>query len=96
MAKAMKSMKAVKVAAKAPQSSKYQKDLVKKLRQRIRRMRCMKMVAKKKYAELKDMFIGLKEEIAFLEMCLELYYQLIPTSIKQSIMEEASRIPDAE
>ena len=87
MAKAMKSRKVMKATAGAPKDLKQQKDLVRKLRQQIRQMRCTK---KKQIAEL-------KEEIAFLEMCLELYYQLIPASVKQSVMAEAAgAILDAE
>ena len=87
MAKAMKSKKVTKASTSAPQELKQQKSLVQKLRQQIRGMKCAE----------KKRIVKLKEEIAFLEMCLELYYQLIPASVKQSMMAEAAgAIPDAE
>ena len=80
MAKAMKAARVGKALPRATQGNKQQQALVAQLRKTIRRMRHAK---KKQVAEL-------KEEIDFLEVCLEWYYQLIPESARHMVMTEAA------
>ena len=82
MAKAVNAVKAMKTLRRVPQEQKQHQALVKKLRQAIRRMRHAK---KKQVAEL-------KEEIGFLEVCLEWYYQLIPEETRHMVRAEAEGV----
>ena len=79
MAKAGIAAKAKKTLRAAPQEQKQHQTLVKKLQQTIRRMRHAK---KKQVAEL-------KEEIGFLEVCLQWYYHLIPEETRHMVRAEA-------